>query len=125
MKAYLPRLPLPREHNALFNRPYPVREYSVYDEVCDDRRCCVSFRGIPALLPIEVEESACDGDRAIAEEEPNISLRVRLPEFEGGQVVGESIIGGVFEVWDRISRGWIWVGKGVYDYRRGSGRQFL
>ena len=82
MTAYLPRLPFPREHSALLNRPYPVREYSVYDEVCDDRGCCVSFRDVPALLPVEVEESACDGDGALAEEEPNIGLGVRLLKFE-------------------------------------------
>lgn len=51
------------------------------------------------MLVVEVKCDGGDDDGAVAEGEADVSQEVRLFEFEGGEVVGEGVVGGVFKVW--------------------------
>ena len=48
--------------------------------------------------PVEVEEQAGDGYGCVAEEEAYVGLRVDLAEFEAVEIVGEGVVGRVFQI---------------------------
>lgn len=57
------------------------------------------------MLVVEVECDCGDDDSAVAEGEADIGEEMRLLEFERGEVVGEGVVGGVFQVWEGGAQG--------------------
>lgn len=100
--TYLSFLALTLIHRPLLNTPDPVRECRIQDEVHGYSGCGVDFCGVPAELPVEVEECSCNENGGVAEEEANVGFGVDLAEAEVVEVGGDVFVGGVFEVCEGI-----------------------
>jgi hypothetical protein len=122
MQTYLPTLPLPLVHHPLLHNPQPITERAVQHKIRSHRRRGIRLRTLPSELPVKVEERARDGDGCVPEDQAHVGLGVDLAEFEGVEVVGESVVGCVFEVWGNVRLGGR-LGDGG-GYRRGSGLLF-
>lgn len=95
------RLPTRRHalvHNPLLHLPYPERQGAVEDGVQDDGERGVQLRVLEAQLVVPEETGAGYGERRIAQGEADVGQVVGLAEFETVEVVGNGIIGGVFEI---------------------------
>jgi hypothetical protein len=103
IQTYLPTLPFPLIHNPLLHNPQPITKRAIQQEVRNHRGQSIGFAGFPAKFPVVGEERASDGDGGVAEDEPYVGLRMNLAEFEGVEVVWESVVGCVFEVCEVVS----------------------
>lgn len=105
---YLRPLPLPHKHRSPLHCPDPIRQRAVQRKIRQHGPERVGFGRVPAELVVAVEGDGGDDNGGIAEGQADVGQEVGLFEFEGGEVVGEGVVGGVFEV----CAGEVLVGKG-------------
>ena len=66
-RELLSALPHPDEYSARFDRPDPVRQYPVQDEVCETGWRRVGFRIVPAQFVVGVEQDPGDDNGAVTQ----------------------------------------------------------
>lgn len=96
--TYLARLALALVHNALLDKPQPVAKGAVEHEIRYHGGQGKRLAGLPAKLPVVVEQGACNGHGRVAQDEADVGLRVDLLELEAVEVIGQRIVGGALEI---------------------------
>ena len=92
---------LPRKNLPLFHTPYPIRQGAIEYEICNHSPQRPVLGSVPSELVISVEGCACNQDGGVAECESDVGEKMRLLEFERCEVIGEGVVGGVFEFYGR------------------------
>jgi hypothetical protein len=77
----------------------PQRQRAVEEGVQRDRGRGVGFRGVKAELVVPEEGEGGEEEGRVADRETGVEQAVGLDEAEGVEVVGQGVVGGVFEVW--------------------------
>lgn len=105
--AYLiARLTSPHIHSSPLDKPNPQRQRAIQKRVKRDGGRGVVLRIIEAELIVPAKAGGADGEGGVAEREAHVAERVRLLEGERVEVVGDCVVGGVFEVCGRELAGW-------------------
>jgi hypothetical protein len=101
--AYLiARLTSPHVHRPPLDEPNPQRQRAIQKRVKRDGGGRVVLRILEAELVVPAEAGGADGEGGVAEREAHVAEGVGLLEGEGIEVVGDCVVGGVFEVWGSL-----------------------
>lgn len=94
----------PNVNDAPLDEPDPGRQRAVEEGVEGDGDGGVGLGRLEAQGVVPVEAGGAEGEGGVAEGEADVGEGVGLGEVEGVEVVGDGVVGGVFQVW-----GWVLV----------------
>lgn len=114
--THLLPLPHPLKHQPLLHRPHPIRIERIQHRIRGHRHRRPMLRRRPPELVIRHKGDRGNDHGEVAHRQAEVEFGVVLAEGEAAEVVGEGVVGGVFEVVEGVGRDFR-VGHGEMGWR--------